>query len=176
MADSSVFFTSLATRLREKVRSASARSTFLPRISSASRLSFCGLTRMSRVTALASLSLSARSRCGLPISLRLRRGGRRRRSLRLAVCGMAVERPRRRELTEFVADHVLGYEHRDMLLAVVHAEGQPNELRQDGRTARPDLDHRVRAGAARLLRLLQQISVDERTFPNRATHVSYPFF
>src|SRR5512144_297539 len=126
MADSSAFFTSLATRLREKVRSASARSTFLPRISRASRLSFCGLTRMSRVTALASLSLSARSRCGLPISLRLCR-----RPLRLAVCGMAVERPRRRKLTEFMADHVLGDEHRDVLMAVMHAEGQPDTLRQD---------------------------------------------
>src|SRR5512143_3215102 len=141
MADSSVFFTSLAMRLREKVRSASARSTFLPRISWASRLSFCGLTRMSRETARASLSFRVRSRCALPMVLSLR-------PLRLAVCGMAVERPRRRQLTEFVADHVLGDEHRDVLLAVMHAEGQPDELRQDGRAARPDLGHRVRACSA----------------------------
>ena len=36
--DCSVFFTSLAMRLREKVRSASARSTFLPRISCATQV------------------------------------------------------------------------------------------------------------------------------------------
>src|SRR6185437_7634046 len=95
---------------------------------------------------------------------------------RLAVRGMPVEGPRRRKLSEFVADHVLGDEHRNMLLAVMDAEGEAHELRQDGRAARPDLDHRVRARPARLLRLLQQISVDERTFPHRATHVSYPFF
>src|SRR4029079_14739420 len=69
IADSSVFFTSPAMRLREKVRSASALSTFLPRISWASRFSFCGLTRRSLVTALASLSASVRSRAALPITL-----------------------------------------------------------------------------------------------------------
>jgi len=53
MADSSVFFTSRAMRLREKVRSASALSTFLPRISWAKQVhGFCGLTRRKLVTAL----------------------------------------------------------------------------------------------------------------------------
>src|SRR5512134_3476396 len=89
---------------------------------------------------------------------------------------MAVERPRRRKLAKSVADHVLGDEHRNVLVAVMNAEGQPDELRQDGRAARPDLDHGVRARAARLLGLLQHVSVDERAFPDRASHVNYPFF
>src|ERR1044072_3838473 len=122
MADSSVFFTSLAMRLREKARSASARSTFLPRINPASRLSFCGLTRRFRVTARASLSFRVRSRCALPMVLSLR-------PLSLAVRGVAIEGPRRGKLSEFVSDHVLGDDHRDMFLAVMHAEGKPDELR-----------------------------------------------
>ena len=54
----------------ENSRSASALATFLPRISCATRLSFCGDTRSMRETALASLSSSVRSRELLPISNR----------------------------------------------------------------------------------------------------------
>src|SRR5262245_29743502 len=53
----------------------------------------------------------------------------------------------------------------------MHPEGEADELRQDGRAARPHLDHGVRAGASRFLGLLEQIAVDERTFPNRACHL-----
>src|SRR5258708_2547212 len=156
-------------RLRENSRSASAVATFLPRMSWARRLSFCGLMRSMRATALASVSDSARSRFfllmtkPLPASRRAagrrcRRGARRRCRTRcgawrarrtgafgLAVRRVAVERAGRRELAEFVADHFLGDDHRDVLLAVVDAEGQPDELRQDGRTPRPDADHLVAA-------------------------------
>src|ERR1043166_8375942 len=52
---------SFAIRLRENSRSASALATFLPRISPATRLSFCGLTRSIRATALASFSARLRS-------------------------------------------------------------------------------------------------------------------
>jgi hypothetical protein len=87
---------------------------------------------------------------------------------------MAVERARRRELTELVADHFLGDDDRDVLLPVIDAEGQADELRQDGRAPRPDADHLVAAGRARGIRLLQQITVDKRTFPDRTHHdVSY---
>jgi hypothetical protein len=52
---------------REKVRSASAVSTFLPRMIDATSLSFCGLTRRLRVTA--GLRCLPATRCldGLPI-------------------------------------------------------------------------------------------------------------
>src|SRR5262245_13149357 len=83
---------------------------------------------------------------------------------------MAIEHARRRELPELVTDHLLGHQHRNVLLTVVDAEGQPDELRQDGRAPAPDPDHLVAARRARRLRLLEQIAVDERTFPNRTRH------
>ena len=76
-----------------------------------------------------------------------------------------------REFTQLVADHVFGHQHRDVLVAVIDAESDADELRQDGRTARPGLDDILAAGTARGLRLLEQIAVDERAFPNRAGHV-----
>ena len=60
-------------RLRENSRSASAVSTFLPRIICATRLSFCGETLRFLTTARASVSASARSRFALPILLSLAR-------------------------------------------------------------------------------------------------------
>src|SRR5690349_14997175 len=138
-------------RLRENSSSASAVETFLPRMSCANRLSFCGLIRSMRATALASLSDSVRSRFFLLIdalpasrSAARRRGARRRRrrgafdrstrraryggALGLAIRRMAVERTRWRELAELVTDHFLGNDHRDVLLPVVDAESQADEL------------------------------------------------
>src|SRR5437868_11123232 len=83
---------------------------------------------------------------------------------------MPVERPCRRELSELVTDHFFGHQHRNVLLAVVDAEGEPDELRQDSRAPAPDPDHLVTAGRARRLRFLEQITVDERAFPNRTRH------
>src|SRR5581483_3968283 len=54
---------------------------------------------------------------------------------------------------------------------VMHAEGEPDELRQDRRAAAPGLDHFRAARRARGIRFLQQITVDERAFPNRTSHV-----
>src|SRR4051812_26602093 len=122
MALCSPLRTSTEIRLRENSRSASAVSTFLPRMSWARRLSFCGLTRSMRTTALASFSPRARSVFGFDISA----------SLSLLVRGMTVERARRREFAELVADHVLVHVDRDMLVAIVNAERQTDELRQDG--------------------------------------------
>src|SRR5262249_30721099 len=139
-------------RLRENCRSASAVATALPRISAATRLSFCGLTRMLRATALASLSARLRSGFFLPMSVpRLRTsagGGGGGGTLGLAVGRMAVERAGRRELAELVADHLLGHQHRNVLLPVVDAERQPDELRQDGGAAAPDPGH-LQAGRHR---------------------------
>src|ERR1700730_15350893 len=100
-------------RLRENSRSASAEATFLPRISCATRLSFCGDTRSILATALASLSSRSRGRFFLLIPSLLasrRRAGcsGRAAALGLAVRRMAVEHPGRRELAELVADHLLG--------------------------------------------------------------------
>src|SRR5579862_465540 len=163
MAESSAFSTSPATRRWEKARSALAAWADLPRMSSASRFTLRGVVWMACTEAFASLSLSRRVCAFLPIALchlgldRLLVGD-----------GMAVEIPGRRELAELMADHVLGHQHRQELVAVVNAEGKTHELRQDRRAPRPGLDHFVAARAAARLRLLQQIAVDERTLPNGA--------
>src|ERR1700756_5459391 len=159
IADSRHFLTSTAIRLRENCRSASAAETLRPRISCATRLSFCGLTRSIRATALASLSARARSRFGLLMAKSSS-------PLGFLVARMAVEGPRRRELAELVADHFLVDRNRHVLLAVVDAEHEADELRQDGRATAPDLDHVVTAGRARGVRLLQQRRFDERAFPD----------
>src|SRR5215208_2594284 len=173
MADSRHFLTSRAIRLRENSRSASALATFLPRIRPATRLSFCGEIRSRRATALASFSESALSRARLPIvvlfTLRARSG--RRRTLGLPVGRMAVEGARRRELAKLVSNHFLGDAHRDVLLTVVDAEGQADELRQDRRTPAPHLDDFVPAGRTRGIRLLQQVAINERAFPYGTRHV-----
>src|SRR5688500_11141336 len=145
------FFTSRATRLRENSRSASAVATFLPRMSCATRFSFCGLTRIIRATALASLSLSARGVVALPILLLLCLPG-----------GiMRVVGARRRYLAALVADRFLLHVDGDVLLTVVDPEGEAHELRQDGGAPAPNLDDLVAARAARGRRLLQEVAVDE---------------
>src|SRR3954454_16402971 len=153
-------------RRREKVSSASAVAASLPRIICATRFSLRGLVRTARRKAEASLSASRRSAACLPISA----------PSRLLIAGMAVEGAGRRELAEFVADHVLGHQHRDEFVAVIDAERQPDELREDRRAPRPGPDDLVAPGTARLLRLLQHIAVDERAFPYRACHALSPFY
>src|SRR3954465_1328966 len=159
IADSRHFLTSTAIRLRENCRSASAADALRPRISCATRLSICGLTRSMRATALASLSGRARSRLGLLIVLSSSLLG-------FLVARMAVEGPGRRELAELVPDHFLVDRHRNVLLAVVDTEHQADELRQDGGAAAPDLDHIVTAGRTRGIRLLEQRTFNERAFPD----------
>src|SRR3712207_4944077 len=46
-----------------------------------------------------------------------------------------------RELTEPVPDHVLGHVDRDVLLAVVHGDRVPDEVREDDAGTRPGLQH-----------------------------------
>src|SRR6478752_2456493 len=158
IADSRHFLTSTAIRLRENCRSASAAEAFRPRISCATRLSFCGLTRSIRATAFASLSGRTRSRFGLLIAYSSSLLG-------FLVARMAMEGTGRRELAELVTHHFLVDRDRHVLLAVVDAERQADELRQDRRAAAPDLDHVVTARRARGIRLAEQVTVDERALP-----------
>src|SRR6195952_1512388 len=159
IADSRHFLTSTAIRLRENCRSASAAEAFRPRINCATRLSFCGLTRSIRATALASFSARLRSRFGLLIVYSSSLLG-------FLVARMAMEGTGRRELAELVTHHFLVDRHRHMLLAVVDTEHQTDELRQDGRAAAPDLDDVVATGCAGGICLLEQRTLDERAFPD----------
>src|SRR5512136_1411332 len=152
-------------RLRENSRSASALATFLPRISCATRLSFCGEIRSILLTALASFSPRSRSRWRLPMTYSLcplacrrrcrcgrcgrcrgcTRCGRRSCTLGFAIGRMTVEHPGWRKLAELVTNHFFVHQHRNVLLTVIDAEVQPDELRQDGRTPAPYLDNFVAA-------------------------------
>src|SRR6185436_4501230 len=159
IADSRHFFNMNAIPLAGNWRSASAAEAFRPRISCATRLSFCGLTRSIRATALASLSARLRSRFGLLIVYSSSLLG-------FLVARMAMEGTGRRKLAELVAHHFLVDRDRHVLLAVVDTENQTDELRQDGRAAAPDLDDVVTAGRARSICLLEQRRFDERAFPD----------
>jgi len=87
---------------------------------------------------------------------------------------MAVEHAGWSELTELVADHLFGDQNGDVLLPVVDAEVQADELRKDGRAPAPDLDHLVTAGCAHGFRLAQQITVNKWALPNRTCHNACP--
>src|SRR5258707_760603 len=117
-------------------------------------LIFCGLTRSIRATALASLSARLRSRFGLLIAYSSSLLG-------FLVARMAMEGTGRRELAELVAHHFLVDRYRHMLLAVVDAEHQTDELRQDGRAAAPDIDDGGTAGRAPGICLLVQSGLHE---------------
>src|SRR5579872_2338893 len=94
--------------------------------------------------------------------------------LRFLVAGMAGEGPGRRELAEFVTHHVLRHQHGQKLATVVDAEGQPNELRQNGRAARPNPDDLVATRGARSIRLVEEIAINERTLPDGTRHAHLP--
>src|SRR5206468_4878615 len=125
-----------------------------------------GLTRTVRSMALASLSASRRGADGLLIALILRD---------LLVARVRGEGAGRREFAELVSNHLLGDVHRDEFPAVVDAERQADELRQDRRAPRPGLDHFAPHGLARLLGLLDEAPFDEGTLPNGTCHCSVSY-
>src|SRR3984885_10100376 len=85
---------------------------------------------------------------------------------------MAVKSAGRGEFPKLVADHPFRHEPRNVLVAVVDAERQTHELRQNRRAAAPDLDDVGAAGSARDISLLEHITVHERTLPDRSRHGS----
>src|SRR5438128_12623887 len=106
MAERSAFSTSRATDFLVKRRIARASVAFLPRIRSSTSPAFWAEVRMYLLVALTSSS-------AICVSLGLRAGDLGR---LLHLGGVALERPRGRELAQLVADHVLGDIHRDELL------------------------------------------------------------
>src|SRR5215207_554865 len=85
---------------------------------------------------------------------------------------MAAEGPRRRELTELVADHLLGDEDRDVLAAVVDRDRVPDHLGEDRRGARPGPDHALRSGVVHLLDAAHQPLLDVRALAGRSRHLA----
>src|SRR2546421_722973 len=96
--------------------------------------------------------------------------------LGLPVAGVAAERPRRRELAELVADHLLGDEHGHVLAAVVDRNRVPDHLREDRRRPRPGADHPLLVGRVHRLDAAHQPLLDERALLGAAAHylLSFP--
>src|SRR4051812_27518542 len=146
-------------------RRASASSTGLPRTMSAT-------CRMRLVEERIYLPLAIASMI-LPLLLRSARGG----AGRLGLFGfhVAAERAGKRELAQLVPDHVLGDEHGDEGLPVMHRDGLPHELGGNHRAAAPGLDGRLLGARARFLHLLQKVAVHERAFFLRSRHLGVPY-
>ena len=60
--------------------------------------------------------------------------------------------------------HILGDEDRDMSSAIVHADSEPDHLRDDGRCPRPGLDHHFLLSLNQHIYLFEQLGVNERAF------------
>jgi len=73
----------------------------------------------------------------------------------------------RSELTQFVANHILGYEYRYMPPAIVHPDGEADHLRNNGRRSRPGLDASLGLGSTQCLDFSQQFGVNKRAFLDR---------
>src|ERR671913_216154 len=80
------------------------------------------------------------------------------------LAAMAAEGPRRRELAELVAHHVLGHVQLDEVPPVVDREVLAHELGHDGAGTRPRLDRIAVAGVVGAVHLLEQPLGDVRAF------------
>src|SRR6185312_7619256 len=157
MADSSTLRTSLAPRLGLNSRTLRASPTLLPRIWSATRRAFCEAMRAYLCLAATCMALSS--------------------GLRFAGFGgltraVALEDSGRGELAQLVAHHVLAQQHRHVLAAVVHRDGQTHHLGGDHGAARPGLDRALVVARHRSRDLLGQVRVDERAFTDGTGHLS----
>src|SRR5581483_1868634 len=152
IADSMSFFTGFAAARLVYCRMLTAAPTLLPRTSAATTETFRGAMRRCL-------------RCAIASMRSLRRRRRRRSGLGdLLLCRVADEGAGGAELSELVADHVLGHVHGNELAAVVHRERVPDELGDDRRTPRPGLDDRLLVAFGHRLHLLREVGVDERAF------------
>src|ERR1035437_8245047 len=153
IADSSTFLIISAPFFGLNFRMLSALSTDKPRIWSATSRPFWSDSRTPRKIARVSISI--------PLLLRLLAGG------------VTLESAGQRKLAELVADHVFGDIHRDVLLAVMHSDGQANEIRQNRRTTRPRLDRALVACRANRLNFFDQVGIDKRALFNGTSHILY---
>src|SRR5262245_23020335 len=126
----------------------SASSANLPRIMSASGRTLRALIRAKRCVALNGMLGTCwfgsgwSGACGGSSGLRL-----------LGLAAVTLERARRSELAQSMADHVFRHEHFQLRLAVVDHERQAHELRHDRASAGPRLDRLFRAALLGCLHL-----------------------
>ena len=137
-----------------KVRMFSAWSTFLPRIRSATN----GLCQPTD---------------GRPENCTCFRHGR---SLIFwTFCRRWPLKVRVRANSPSLAHHLVGNVNRHVLLAVVHGNGQTDEIGQNHGATRPGLDRLLVLGGNGLLDLGYQVMVNKRTLFERAV-ICYPYF
>src|SRR5947199_4043441 len=85
---------------------------------------------------------------------------------------MAAEHPRRRELPELVADHLLADEDGHVLAAVVDRDRVADHLGEDRRRPRPGADHLLAAGFVHPSDAAHQPLLDERALLARPRHLT----
>jgi len=68
------------------------------------------------------------------------------------------------KLAQLVANHLIGDVDRDVLLAVMHSDGQADELGQDHGATRPGLDRLFVFVGNRFVSFGYQVVVDKGTF------------
>ncbi len=88
------------------------------------------------------------------------------------LAAVSSERPRRSELAQFVADHVFGNVHFDMLATVVNHEGHVEKLGNDRASTGPRLDRIDSSRLTLLLHFEKQLWIDERAFLATTGHES----
>src|SRR5258706_6165789 len=154
-----------------------ASSALLPLMRSVTRRAFLGESRRYLADALTSTS-SARPHVRRPLrcaaSRRATGGGRRGRARGFRSSDrttVSAEAPRRRELAEPVADHVLRDENRYVTAAGVDRGGVADHDRQDHRRARPGLHDLLLVQRVQDLDLLFEGLLDEGSLFYRPAHL-----
>src|SRR3954454_21317791 len=138
-------------------RSAAASSPCLPLIASVTR-------RVLRVEARRYLAVAETRTVGTLLQRRRAVG----------VLAMPAIVAGRAELTEPVADHVLGHVDRDVLVAVVDGDGVADERREDHRRSRPGLDDLLLVARVHLLDAAEETGLDERALLDGTGHLLLP--
>ena len=85
---------------------------------------------------------------------------------------MLLEDSRGRKFTKLVPHHVLRHEDGVKNFAVVDQKRVAHEVRRNHRAARPGLDRLLRRRRVHPVDFFEEMSVNKRTFFQRATHIS----
>src|SRR3972149_4848202 len=157
-AERRTFSTSRAAARWVYWRMERASSTRLPRTRLATSRALVGETRMNRATAFVCTMLSKLFQRRRP----------------LGVGPVGPEGPRRGELSEFVADHVLRDVHGNKFLPVVDRQRVADELRDDGGAAGPGLQDLLLPAPIHLLNPAQEPLLDVGSLFDRPPHGSPP--
>src|SRR5690606_31711832 len=91
--------------------------------------------------------------------------------LGLLVGGVTLEGTSQSEFAQLVTYHLVGDVDRHVLLAVVHSDGQTDEIRQNHGATRPCLNWLLVLGSDGFFNLSNQVMVNKRTLFKRTSHL-----